>query len=269
MNTDLPTLADELRRIARDAGARIMDLYGAQADWKSDGSPVTAADHAAQEVITAGLHAITPNVPVLSEEGKTIEYPARKNWARLWVVDPLDGTKEFLKQSGEFTVNIALVENGEPVLGIVHAPAIDASWVGHRGGPALAFRGDERTIIRCSAKAASPVRLAVSRDHLGESEKALMDHLAPTEIVSAGSSLKFCLIAEGRADLYPRFVPTMEWDTAAAQAVLEAAGGQVTDRAGAPLQYNRENLRNPPIVAWADRDLFAAVLAYESSATAD
>lgn len=253
---DLPALVPDLRRIAALAGERILELYGSEAVSKSDGTPVTAADHASQETILAALRELTPDIPILSEEAAEIPYSTRREWPRLWVVDPLDGTKEFLKRSGEFTVNIALVEQGAAVAGVVYAPAIATAWTGYRGGAATVHRDGVETEIHAETSAAAPIRLAVSRDHLGAEENALIERLGETTTVSAGSSIKFCLIAEGRADVYPRFVPTMEWDTAAAQAVLEAAGGHVTQRDGSPLTYNRENLRNPPIIAWADPRLF-------------
>lgn len=256
---DYQTLLPQLVRIAAAAGQRILQLYGAAGAMKEDGSPVTAADYASQELIQRELRAITPDVPILSEETTEVPFESRKGWNRLWLVDPLDGTKEFIKQSGEFTVNIALVENGEAVLGVVHAPALETSWTGERGGEARVIRGSDAETIRVLSTAETPVRLVVSRDHLGPEEKTLIDTLAPVSMVSAGSALKFCLVAEGRADLYPRFVPTMEWDTAAAQAVLEAAGGHVTDTAGNSIRYNRQNLVNPPLLAWADRSLFEKV----------
>ncbi|MCB9911362.1 MAG: 3'(2'),5'-bisphosphate nucleotidase CysQ [Verrucomicrobiales bacterium] len=242
-----------LCRLCREAGERIMEHYheGVAVTAKADRSPLTAADLDAHNVIVAGLQGRWPEWPVLSEEGADIPYAERRQWQVFWLVDPLDGTKEFLKRNGEFTVNIALVAGNEPVFGVVHAPA---SGVLYRGGPG---QGAHREVgegtaepIRCRS-AADPVALAIvgSRSHGSPEMAGFLEALEVKETVVVGSSLKFCRVAEGSADLYPRFGPTMEWDTAAGQALVVGAGGRVVDLAGMPMRYNQEQLRNGPFLA--------------------
>jgi 3'(2'), 5'-bisphosphate nucleotidase len=247
-----PSILDHIGDIARRAGAAIMEIYQGEfrVECKTDDSPLTCADRAAHEVIVAGLNALAPEIPVLSEEGKEIPPAVRREWPRFWLVDPLDGTKEFIKRNGEFTVNIALVEGGEPVLGVVYVPAQGTLFGGMKGEGAWRQAG-EGLAERISVRRADRVRgltVVMSRSHpspeLGEYLKGV--HVA--EAIEVGSSLKLCAVAEGRADLYPRLGPTMEWDTAAGQAVVEAAGGSVTTLGGVPLRYNKENLLNPHFI---------------------
>jgi 3'(2'), 5'-bisphosphate nucleotidase len=245
-------------RLAELAGERILELYGSDVPTKlkHDCSPLTSADRAAHELICEGLHSTTPQIPVLSEESAEDEGRGRAAWERFWLVDPLDGTKEFLKRTGEFTVNIALIERGLPVLGVVHVPVHRRTYFAAAGGGA--FRqtaGAMPEPIRC--RRAEPRRLTVvaSRDHAGPSVRALLDRLPPESAISIGSSLKFCMIAEGSADLYPRDGPTMEWDTAAAQCIVEEAGGRVLELGGDRLGYNKPDLRNPALVTLGDPDL--------------
>jgi 3'(2'), 5'-bisphosphate nucleotidase len=203
------------------------------------------------------LGRLTPDWPVLSEEGKSIPYQVRSGWERYWLIDPLDGTREFVKRNGEFTVNIALVENGRPTLGVVYAPVLQRCYWGQRGQGAWRQDGDrpaERIAVTCPA--AQPRRIVASRSHAGDSLGGMLDRIGPHEVVSMGSSLKLCLVAEGAADFYPRLGPTSEWDTAAAQAVVEAAGGCVTDTAGANLRYNsKESLLNPHFLVFGDPEV--------------
>ena len=203
-----------------------------------------------------GLHALTPDWPVLSEESARIDFSERAHWSRYWLVDPLDGTREFLSRNGEFTVNIALVEGHEPVLGVVYAPARDLLYYGIPGVGAFRVHGDEpATPIVVQRHAASPVRIVGSRSHRGDSLDRLLSQVGPHELIAVGSSLKLCMVAEGSADLYPRLGATSEWDTAAAHAVVLAAGGFVTDTAGSPLTYNsRPELLNPHFLVFADRE---------------
>jgi 3'(2'), 5'-bisphosphate nucleotidase len=243
--------------VARAAGEAILAIY-ARADHaietKADDSPLTAADRAAHEVILAGLGALAPAIPAWSEESAGIAWEVRRHWRQFWLIDPLDGTREFIKRNGEFTVNIALVRDHAPVLGVVHAPVQGRTWTGLAGGGAFRLEGaSEPRPLRVRVPAADPPRVAGSRSHRGASLDALLERLGPHELVAMGSSLKFCLVAEGEADVYPRLGPTSEWDTAAAQAVVEAAGGAVLDLAGQPLRYNtRPEQLNPDFIARGD-----------------
>jgi 3'(2'), 5'-bisphosphate nucleotidase len=245
-------LLPKLVALAERAGAVILGHYGGEVEVraKADASPVTAADEAAEAVILDGLAELTPSIPVVAEErvaaGKVPELHGRP----FWLVDPLDGTKEFISRNGEFTVNIGLIEGGEPVLGVVLAPAIGRVWWGAVGYGAWARSdGQERAIVTRLRPAGGPVAVA-SRSHADPETETWLDEVGAAERIAAGSSLKFCLIAEGRADLYPRFGPTMEWDTAAGHAVLRAAGGRVTTREGAPFLYRKPEFRNPGFIAY-------------------
>jgi 3'(2'), 5'-bisphosphate nucleotidase len=243
--------------IADAAGREIMRIYetGFNVTFKDDRSPLTEADLAAQRVIGAGLAALTPDIAMLGEESSSQGIVQRRSWRRLWLVDPLDGTREFVKRNGEFTVNIALVEDHEPVLGVVAAPARAVLYAAARG--CGAFRRDAdgtRVPISSSAQAATPLRVLGSRSHADALTASLLARLGEQQRLSVGSALKFGLLAEGQADLYLRCGPTSEWDTAAGQALLTEAGGCVVDLAGAPLCYNaREGLINPSFMAYADR----------------
>lgn len=270
------TLADlePIVDLAVSAGSVILDAYegGGEAaafEAKADGSPLTQADLASHRVIVDGLARRTPEVPVISEEASASRGRSRRAEGVFWLVDPLDGTKEFLKRTGEFTVNLALIVEGRPVAGIVHAPAMGQSWIGAMDG-ALTRRtaGAEVEVCRIRTRPASLDALAIvaSRDHAGPEVKALLEGLPGAHAVSMGSSLKFCRIAEGAADFYLRDGPTMEWDTAAAQAVLEAAGGRVMTLDGRTLKYGKPGLRNPHFVAVGDPRLdWRALLEKEES----
>jgi 3'(2'), 5'-bisphosphate nucleotidase len=218
---------------------------------KDDNSPLTLADLESQRIIIEGLRRITPDIPVLSEESAQAPWSVRQSWHELWVVDPLDGTREFVKRNGEFTINIALVCDHEPVLGLVAAPAQDVLYWGAAGIGAFCRdeRGTERPIGVLPPVA--PLRVVGSRSHMSPETAAYLAGFPPHVMTGVGSSLKFCLLAAGRAELYPRFGPTSEWDTAAGQALLEAAGGQVTRMDGHRLRYNcRESLINGDFVAF-------------------
>jgi 3'(2'), 5'-bisphosphate nucleotidase len=258
MHVPTASLCTEVRRIARQAGARIMGIYGGDiaVTYKGDDSPLTAADAAAHEEILAGLTQLTPDIPVWSEESATVPFAERGRWPRFWLVDPLDGTKEFIKRNGEFTVNIALVEGHTPVLGVVLAPALDREYFGHGGKAFRVDSGGAPRAIHVRQATSSPVRVAGSRSHRGDSLDGFLGAIGPHEFISMGSSLKFCLVAEGLADVYPRLGPTSEWDTAAAQAVLTAAGGEVTTLQGEALPYNKgPEVLNPHFVAFGARDV--------------
>lgn len=236
--------------LAHRAGEAIMAVYGsgdAGVVSKADDSPLTKADMASHRTIVAGLKKLTPNLAILSEEAADIPYAVRKLWTCYWLVDPLDGTKEFIKRNGEFTVNIALIENGEPVIGVVYAPALGVCYHAARGVGAFVQRGKNvaRQIKVKHHVAGTTIKVVASRSHSDARTEALLEHIGDHESVSMGSSLKFCLVAEGEAHLYPRLGPTMEWDTAAAHAVVNEAGGTVCDFAGQELHYNKADLHNP------------------------
>jgi 3'(2'),5'-bisphosphate nucleotidase len=246
-----PRLALMLR-LALAAGKAVMAVYGEAftPTLKGDATPVTAADTAAEAIILEGLAAGDPSVPVISEEasaGGTIPAPAR----RFYLVDPLDGTREFISRNGEFTVNIALIEESRPAAGVVVAPALDRAYCGLAGAGAVLRAGEGAWKAIAVSEAQRPLRVVASRSHRDAETEAFLARLGEARIVSAGSSLKFCLVAAGEADLYPRFGRTMEWDTAAGQAVLEAAGGSVATLDGRPLAYGKagRGFDNPAFIA--------------------
>jgi 3'(2'), 5'-bisphosphate nucleotidase len=250
------SLLPSLIELARDASSSILEVYGQHVDVtdKADRSPLTIADLRSHEIIVKGLRALTPDWPVLSEEASDIPFDVRRHWTRYWLVDPLDGTKEFLSRNGEFTVNIALIEHHAPVLGVVALPVTGDVYTGtHSGG---AFKQNANGVsqqIRVRSPAATPLRVVGSRSHDTGELARYLPRLGDYTLVKTGSSLKFCLVAEGSADLYPRFGPTSEWDTAAAHAVVTAAGGRVTRLDGSPLEYNtKPDLLNPHFLVFGD-----------------
>ena len=262
------TLLDDVIRLAVNAGHAILEVYGSDdfnVETKADDSPVTAADLAAHKVLQAGLEPLLEDVPVLSEESAVPEFTLRKQWQRYWIIDPLDGTKEFINRNGEFTVNIALIENGVPILGVVYVPVSSVTYAGIRGQGAFKLDGAgvRRPIsVRSMAsrgQADKPVSVVASRRHgagaVDQLLARLSEQLGVVETRNMGSSLKLCLVAEGEADIYPRLAPTMEWDTAAAQAVVEAAGGTVVDADFRLMRYNtKDNLLNPYFYVIGDQD---------------
>ena len=258
-------LVSAVCEVAREAGRATLQFYGGNVsvERKGDDSPLTAADKAAHTVILEALRRLTPGIPVLSEESSALEVAERRRWSTFWLVDPLDGTKEFIKGTGEFTVNIALISGTGPVLGVVHVPVTGVTYWGHKGaGAFMARAGQAPVAIRTRPAKLEQLVIVASKDHAGPKVEALLERLPTASTANLGSSLKFCLIAEGKADFYPRFQPTCEWDTGAAQCVLEAAGGAVTDTAGQPLVYNKEQLLNPSFLAFGDpRQDWLALLA--------
>jgi 3'(2'), 5'-bisphosphate nucleotidase len=249
-------LLEPLLEIAAQASKRILEIYATdfQVDIKDDHSPVTAADRAAHEVILQGLQKLTPDLPVLSEESSRIPFPERRQWDSYWLVDPLDGTKEFINKNGDFTINIALVRQHAPVVGVVHIPVENLSYYGVAGvGAYRREAGALPQAIQVRPLAGKTVRVVASRSHRGPLLDGYLANLGAHETLSRGSALKFCLVAEGAADVYPRLGPTSEWDTAAGHAVLLAAGGHVMTVDGGPLLYNsKESLLNPHFIAYAD-----------------
>ena len=258
MNQVGADLQEAVIAIAREAAAAILAVYenAFEVEHKSDASPLTAADLAAHHCIVEGLERLTPDWPVLSEEAADIPWETRRHWQRYWLVDPLDGTREFVKRNGEFTVNIALIEAGVAVFGVVLAPVGGALWHGVVGGPAYRRDGEADVLLRTRAPAIGTLRVAASRSHRDARTEALLARMGDAETVGLGSSLKFCRIADGTLDVYPRFGPTSEWDTAAAQCVLEAAGGVVIAPDGRPFRYNqRPTLLNGDFLALGDPEL--------------
>lgn len=245
--------------IARKAGDEIMKVYATDfsVETKNDKSPLTEADRRSNDIIISGLAAAYPEIPYISEETKLTPFAERKNWKLHWLIDPLDGTKEFVKKNGEFTVNIALIQDGKPVIGVVYAPALGKTYYGVQGLGAYmtgtnheAFRKIENPVHYSQKQL---VKVVASRSHLDDATMKFIEDLKKqgkdVDFVSSGSSLKFCLVAEGVADVYPRFGPTMEWDTAAAHAVVLCAGKKVKNiETGQELIYNKENLLNPGFI---------------------
>ncbi|MEZ5923198.1 MAG: 3'(2'),5'-bisphosphate nucleotidase CysQ [Hyphomicrobiaceae bacterium] len=251
--TDCSTLISEMNRTALDAGRLIREIYERDfaTERKADGSPVTEADKRAEALILERLNAAAPEIPIVSEENAASHSLSPPD--RFFLVDPLDGTKEFVSRNGEFTVNIALIERGVPALGVVYAPVKGGLYWVDAQGHAVEAREGTQTAIRARPAPASGLVAAVSRSHL---DQASQDYLARYTIagtISAGSSLKFCLVARGEADVYPRFGPTNEWDTAAGDAVLRAAGGSMLTPEGEVFRYGKPGYRNGPYVAWGRR----------------
>jgi 3'(2'), 5'-bisphosphate nucleotidase len=251
--------------IAKAAGQAILSVYDGDhaVEYKDDKSPLTAADKASHEVIIAGLQKHFPEIPILSEEGADIPYEERKGWSRFWCVDPLDGTKEFIKRNGEFTVNIALIEDGHPVAGVVYVPVQDKLYWGAVGEGAW-VETESLKLTADSYSQAQEIRVreidhekgltvVMSRSHPSPDLEAYLKNIKVAEAMPVGSSLKLCVVAEGLADIYPRLGPTMEWDTAAGHAVVEAAGGTVKQPNGEALVYNKENLLNPYFIVAGNR----------------
>ncbi len=254
--TQLAALAADVSAVADRAGRAILQIYdeGFGVALKADHSPLTEADLASHRIIRDALAELTPAIPLLSEESAEVDYAIRARWREYWLVDPLDGTKEFVNRNGEFTVNIALIRDHEPVMGVVHVPVQGVTYIGVAGqGAHRRDREGREEAIRVRLPCNEPVRVVGSRSHANPRLQSYLQALGPFELITMGSSLKFCLIAEGKADLYPRLGPTSEWDTAAAHAVVLAAGGHIVALDGRPLQYNRkESYLNPEFVAYAD-----------------
>ncbi len=244
-------LLPKVLSIAEQAGAVILQHYaqGTSVSTKADSSPVTAADEAGEAIILAGLRALTPEIPIVAEEAVSRGEIPDVGEGAFWLVDPLDGTKEFISKNGEFTVNIGLIDHKRPVLGVVLAPARGLAWWGAAGQGAMRRENGEVSAIQVRARPAEGAVAVASRSHRDAETDAWLAAEGIEDTVSAGSSLKFCLVAEGRADVYPRFGPTMEWDTAAGDAVLRAAGGRVETTDGAAFLYVKPSFRNPGFIA--------------------
>ena len=250
---------NDILEIAHKAGEAILEIYHDDFDVekKGDSSPITIADRNSNDIIIGELKKLYPDIPIISEENKQTPYDKRKDWEYFWMIDPLDGTKEFIKRNDEFTVNIALIHRGRPVLGVVHVPVFGSTYYGMHGQGSFKTdeygNTDELPNEPNHYRNLDFVKVVASRSHLTDEVSEFVEILEEdgkeVEFISAGSSIKFCLVAEGQADVYPRFGPTMEWDTAAAQVIAEEAGRQVLD-AGTkePLRYNKESLFNPSFI---------------------
>ena len=252
-------LAKEVAKIAKKAGEAILKIYNEADDFqiqqKSDDSPLTLADQSANKVICDALEKLDVQYPIISEENKAIPYAERKDFEYYWLVDPLDGTKEFIKRNGEFTVNIALIHQQRSVMGVVYAPVLDEMYYAVKGQGAHLEKDGKTIQLRAAHFTQKDKNLGVvcSRSHLNEGTENFVKALDEPELVATGSSLKFLILATGKAHLYPRLAPTMEWDTGAAQIVLEEAGGKVLQAdSGEPLLYNKENLLNPFFIAYGE-----------------
>lgn len=249
-------LLNKIEQTAYKAGKAILEIYNS-ADFgvkmKSDDSPLTKADLAAHNVIVEDLTKITPDVPILSEESASISFKERSQWNKYWLVDPLDGTKEFIKKNGEFTVNIALIENGQPILSVVYVPVQDIAYTAAKGYGSFKKSDGDRQQIHTHKPARNTPIVVGSRSHISDDVKTYLDKLGSHEMTPMGSSLKFCLVAEGKADLYPRLGLTSEWDTAAAQCIVEQAGGRVVTLDNEALLYNtKDSLLNPYFMVYGD-----------------
>ena len=251
-------LVDEVIKISKKAGEQILTVYEDEEKFnielKDDESPLTRADQLANEVIVQGLRNLNVEYPIISEENRQIPFSKRRDFTKFWLVDPLDGTKEFIKRNGEFTVNIALVENGSPIMGVVYVPVLDEVYYAWKGGGSYFAKKDEvrELAVPNFCDDDEGIRVVCSRSHINDETQNFIGQFRNPQAVSKGSSLKFLLIASGEAEIYPRLGPTMEWDTGAAQIILEEAGGEVLQYdTMQPLVYNKENLLNPYFIARA------------------
>ncbi len=250
----------DIKKIAIEAGSKILEVYARDfsVEYKEDESPLTEADTLSNEVICNALKHLYPDTPIMSEENKQTDFEIRKNWDYYWCIDPIDGTKEFIKKNGEFTVNIALIHKNTPVLGVVYAPVLNDIYYAKKGEGAFKESASnqssefktQRLPLKRNKNQEKEIFVVASKSHLSEETQSFIDDLAlSTEhlrLVSKGSSLKLCMVAEGEADIYPRLAPTMEWDTAAADAVVREAGKKTVQfESGGPVVYNKENLLNP------------------------
>ena len=248
---------EKINEIAVQAGKKIMEIYEHEdfskvVDFKNDNSPLTLADKESHKIIASGLTKLAPDIPVLSEEGKQLPYEERKHWSKFWLVDPLDGTKEFIKRNGEFTVNIALMDQGKPVLGVIYVPATGELYYGSRD--IGAFKKDvkgNKISLKVNSKKSGLIAVG-SRSHGSSEDESILSKYGVKDFISKGSSLKFCMLAEGVADVYFRFGPTMEWDTAAGQAIVEASGGRMYNSAGKDFEYNKVSLKNDSFICLSD-----------------
>ncbi|RDH82325.1 MAG: 3'(2'),5'-bisphosphate nucleotidase [endosymbiont of Galathealinum brachiosum] len=256
---NLEYLCQNALSIARIAGKKILEIYDSKftIEHKSDNTPLTTADLAADRIIQTALKELTPDIPVLTEESDSVPFEIRKQWNRYWLVDPLDGTREFIKRNGEFTVNIALIENHRSIIGVINAPVLQTDYFAWKEGHAFKKTlGQPIEQIYC--RKANPEKLVIagSRSHPSDNLQAYLEKLGNVELLSVGSSLKSCMVAEGSVDLYPRLGLTSEWDTAAAHCIVEEAGGMMTQTDSSDLLYNtKDSLLNPEFFVFGDNTI--------------
>jgi 3'(2'), 5'-bisphosphate nucleotidase len=248
---------DAIVALAKRAGQCILPFFNSQeqtpSSLKANNTPVTEADIAAHDMIKEGLTRLFPAIPLLSEESAIPDYTVRQAWTTYWLVDPLDGTREFLRKSGNFSVNIALISDHQPVLGVVYLPVYDRCYFAMTGHGAFVQHNDEPSILITARQALPPLTMLTSRSHKSERLTEFLQQYPDFQVIEMGSSYKCCLLAEGKADFYPRFSQTMEWDTAASHCILHAAGGEIFSLAGTPLRYNeKDDLTNPSFIAVGD-----------------
>ncbi len=255
-SNELKILSSEINQIAREAGKIVRQYFHTSYDveMKDDKSPVTTADLAANEYIEQQLASITPDIQRISEESENTGYPERKHWDTFWLIDPLDGTREFIKNRPDFTVNIALIQNSQPILGCIYLPIADQLYYATTGDNA--YRCDQANApitINVSSPPSSVPRICGSRAHPSKAMQKFLANVGEHQLIARGSSIKSCMVADGSADIYPRFGPTWEWDTAAAQCIVEQAGGNITTLDLQALTYNKESLLNPSFLAFGDK----------------
>ncbi len=252
------SLLNDVVSLAKHAGNQVLNIYQSDftVEYKTDKSPITAADLASHNCICQGLHHLTPDLPIISEESVPISFQKRRDWEKYWLIDPLDGTKEFLEKNGEFTINIALIEQHKPSLGVIFVPSMNICYFARKGQGAYKQIGQTQPKVMFSRawKKGEPITVVISRRHGVEELKKFLAQFSSLNLLYCGSALKFCWVAEGLADIYPRFSPTFEWDTAAGQCILNEAGGLIVDKIGQELQYNMSpSLQTADFLAIADK----------------
>ena len=248
------SLIEQLKEISKEAGKAILEIYNTNFDYqiKEDLSPLTKADTISHNIICERLKVLTPDIPILSEESCNIPFSIRSQWSQYWLIDPLDGTKEFIKKNDEFTVNIALIENNNPIIGLIHNPVLNTTYWGSELGTFLSKKNSNPQKIAVQKSQLIKSRIICSRSHKSEELEVYLRSIGKHQIIHAGSSLKFCSIASGESDIYPRFNPTSEWDTAAGQCIVESAGGTIKTLDGERMQYNKKkSLINPGFICYS------------------
>jgi len=257
-------LVEQLIELSKEAGKAILEVYNTNFDYqlKEDLSPLTRADTLSNNIICERLKALTPETPILSEENSDIPFNVRSQWNQYWLVDPLDGTKEFINKNGEFTVNIALIERSTPILGIIHIPVSNETYWGSVNNGSFFSKSNSKPIkINVSENPESPVRILISKSHQSNSLKKLLAIIDDYKVINKGSSLKFCLVASGKADVYLRLGPTSEWDTAAGEAIVKYAGGYILTADGKMMSYNqKDNLLNPDFIVSGNKSFISKLL---------
>ncbi len=256
-------LIDELIAISKEAGKAILKVYNSDFDYqiKEDSSPLTKADERSHKIIVNSLNILTPNIPILSEEGTNISFETRSKWERYWLIDPLDGTKEFIKKNGEFTVNIALIQNNTPALGMIYVPVTNETYWGSKKVGSFYSNGRKTLKIKVKKKDRNYISILASRSHPNEKLYNFIKKFKKSEIIQKGSSLKLCLLAMGKADVYPRLSPTSEWDIAAGHSILLGAGGNIYDLDGKEITYNKKSsFLNPNFLAVTSKKLFIDIV---------